>query len=167
MEKLGIDPKLLVTQIVNFTIMVLLLSKLLYKPILKSLDARKKKIEEGLRFAEKAQVEEEKLKLRREEMLKETREEARVILVNTKKDAQKLKDEMLVAGKKELELLKLKQEKEVMVRFEELSSRVTAQTVDIAAEMVRRLIPNIMTSETQKKLIEKELKGLRDIHVRQ
>ena len=48
MEKLGIEPILLLTQVINFTILVVVLTKFLYKPILKMLDERKKKIEEGL-----------------------------------------------------------------------------------------------------------------------
>ncbi|KKP86344.1 MAG: ATP synthase subunit b, partial [candidate division CPR3 bacterium GW2011_GWE2_35_7] len=46
MEKLGIQPILIIAQIVNFVILLLLLKKFLFKPILKVLDERKKKAEE-------------------------------------------------------------------------------------------------------------------------
>ena len=61
MEKLGIQLPMLLTQIVNFTIMLLLLTKFLYKPILKALKERKEKISQGLIYAEKMQAEEEKM----------------------------------------------------------------------------------------------------------
>src|SRR3989338_9157846 len=53
MDKIGVEPVALLTQIINFLLMVLILSKILYKPILKMLDERKKKIEEGLKYTAK------------------------------------------------------------------------------------------------------------------
>jgi F-type H+-transporting ATPase subunit b len=62
MDKLGIDPKLLLAQLVNFTIIMLLLKKFLYKPILDMLEKRKKEIAEGVALTAKMREEEEKLK---------------------------------------------------------------------------------------------------------
>ena len=42
MEKLGIEPQLLLAQLVNFGIIIFVLSKFLYKPILDMLEKRKK-----------------------------------------------------------------------------------------------------------------------------
>jgi len=55
MEKLGIEPTLLLAQILNFLIIAFVLTKILYKPILQLLDKRKKTIEEGLRLTQKMQ----------------------------------------------------------------------------------------------------------------
>src|SRR3990167_6839778 len=51
-ENFGIQPTLLFAQIVNFVIILYLLKRFFYKPILKVLDERKKKIEESLRNAD-------------------------------------------------------------------------------------------------------------------
>ena len=53
MEKLGIELTQILTQIFNFTLMVFLLTKLLYKPVIKKLEERKAKIAEGLAYTEK------------------------------------------------------------------------------------------------------------------
>lgn len=47
MEQLGIEPQLLLAQLVNFLIILFVLSKLLYKPILGMIEKRKKEIAEG------------------------------------------------------------------------------------------------------------------------
>ncbi len=52
MEALGISPNLLITQIVNFIILLVLLRVLLYKPMLNMLNSRKQKIQESLEYAE-------------------------------------------------------------------------------------------------------------------
>jgi len=58
MEKLGIEPSLLLAQIINFAIIVVVLSKLLYKPILSMLEKRKREIEESLRLTDKLRADE-------------------------------------------------------------------------------------------------------------
>ena len=45
-KQFGINPILLAAQVVNFIVLLFIFKKLLYKPILKVLDERKKKIEE-------------------------------------------------------------------------------------------------------------------------
>ena len=54
LTKLGIDLKLLVAQIVNFLILLLVLYKFAYGPIVAMLEKRQKKIEKGLKEAEEA-----------------------------------------------------------------------------------------------------------------
>src|SRR5512132_235084 len=52
MEALGISPNLLITQILNFIILLVLLRVLLYKPMLNMLSSRRTKIQESLEYAE-------------------------------------------------------------------------------------------------------------------
>jgi len=47
MEALGLDIRLLVAQLINFGLLIFLLNKFLYKPLIKMLDDRKKKIAEA------------------------------------------------------------------------------------------------------------------------
>ena len=160
MEKLGIQVPLLLTQIVNFTLMVVILTKLLYKPILKGLKERRKAIEAGLKAAEKARTEEEKLAQKRQELLKETQAEARVILENAKKEGKRLKEELLAEGKEELVKTKVKMEKELQSKFEDPSAQVVAQTVDIVLAIVKMLIPEVIDTPKQHEIIKKQLKEL-------
>jgi F-type H+-transporting ATPase subunit b len=53
-EAFGIDLKLIVIQVINFTVLVALLSYFLYGPILRILKERKEKIEQGLADAKAA-----------------------------------------------------------------------------------------------------------------
>ncbi len=166
MDKLGIEPQYLLTQIVNFTIMVLILTKLLYKPILKALDERKKKIAEGLKAAEAQKLAEEKWNTRHQELMAEAREEARVIIENAKKDGKKVKDEIIEEGKKEVAAQKARMEKDLETRLEEMSTQIASKTIDIAVVMVKRLIPNILDERHQHTLIERELKKLASTHAK-
>ena len=56
-EALGINLGQLLTQIVSFTVLLLILVKLLYRPLLKVLDERSARIRESLESAQKAKEE--------------------------------------------------------------------------------------------------------------
>ena len=135
MEKLGIEPSLLITQIVNFTIMIFILGKEL-----------------------------ETIDKRHETVLNQARKEAKAILEDAKKDGRKLKEEMLTEGKNEVSHLKQKLEKEMKNREEEIQAEMTSHTVEIAAEMVKRLIPEVLKDESQHQLILKQLERIEKTH---
>ena len=80
MEQLGIEPKLLAAQLVNFSIILFVLTKLLYTPILSILEKRKKQIEEGLLLTEKMKAEEIKMEEKKEKLLDQARKDAHVII---------------------------------------------------------------------------------------
>lgn len=56
LTQLGIDWKLLISQAVNFLLLLFALRLFVYKPLLKILEERRKKIEEGLLKAQEADV---------------------------------------------------------------------------------------------------------------
>lgn len=164
MEKLGIELPLLLTQIFNFLLMVFILTKLLYKPILKILEERKKKIEEGLQFFQKAKEEEEKLDLQKKKIIQEAKDEGTAIIEEAKKDAKKLKEDILSGGKEELVHLKKRLEKEMKSKEEEMGKELMADTVVVASEMVKRLIPEVLKDEDQRKLISMQLTKIEKTH---
>ncbi len=164
MEKLGIQGPLLLTQIINFSILLLILSKFLYKPILKNLKDRKQKIEDGLAWSEKAKQAEEKLEKKKQEILKDTRDEAKVILENARKDASRLKEEIITQGKAEVAALKVKLEKELQAEQQKLADELTAHTVDIASEMVKQVLPDVLSKENQHQIIKAQLKKIQARH---
>src|SRR3990167_6130351 len=118
-SQLGIDVKLLVAQGVNFLILLFVLTKFVYKPLMKMVEERRKKIELGIKGGEKAeqiikQAEEEKTGI-----IKEADIQAIGIISEAEKTAQKhaqeithqadmksqqaLREAMLMAERKEKE----------------------------------------------------------------
>ncbi|HCS79510.1 TPA: ATP synthase F0 subunit B [Patescibacteria group bacterium] len=164
MEALGVELPLLLTQILNFSIVLFVLTKFLYKPILKALDERRRRIEEGLAWSEKAQLEEEKMTKRKQETLREARDEARVIVENAKKDAQRLRDDIVAAGHQEVASLKVRQQKELEAQFEKMSRELAGKTVDIAAAMVQQILPDVLTSTNQHQLVTSQLAKIAKAH---
>jgi F-type H+-transporting ATPase subunit b len=82
-------------QVVNFGVILFLLNKILYKPVLKLLDDRAKKINDGMAMAEKNIKEAgETEKLKKAELAK-ARKEANAIIVLAEKDAKAKADSII------------------------------------------------------------------------
>ncbi len=142
-NKFGIDWKLLVAQIVNFVILLFLLKKFMYKPLINLMNSRRQKIVEGLEKAKKGEEEFQKIQeLREKELAKIQKEAERVI--------QKAKD---IGDKKQQEILKEAEEKTKKI-VEEARGRIEIEKEKMLKE-VRQDVANLVVTATGKILEEK------------
>lgn len=145
-DQLGIDWRLLLSQAVNFFLLLIVLRIFVYKPLLKLLHDRRARIEEGLTKADEA----DRRLLEVEEIgkgkIKEAETQALGILKKTESDAKVLEAKMLAEAKrKEADELKAK---EAMLRaVEEASRRETEQE---AITLVRRAIARTVELSPEK-----------------
>lgn len=150
-EKFGINWGSFLSQVVNFFIVLFVLYKFAYKPILKTLDERTRKIEKGLKDAEasnqlresiEAKAQEESLKSQkqaerilaaaheeaedqRKKMLEDTRNQSGALLLKAKDDIQKEKVKMLQEAKEAMaELVVLSTEKILKEKLSEEKDHV-------------------------------------------
>lgn len=161
MEKLGIEPSLLLAQIVNFAIIMVVLTKLLYKPIIGMLEKRKKLIEESVTRSESLRLEEEKMQDRREKLLFEARKEARTIIDEAKSQGREAEREIVMAAHREAGEINEKAKREVVALHEALSHDIQKESVELAALMAKQLVGSVLTSADQHKLIDKYLEEAR------
>lgn len=140
----------------SFGILLFILRKFAWKPILLSLHAREDSIENALQEASKARQEIEQLKSNNEALLKEARNERDLIL----KKAKQLSDQMIqeAQGKANLEaekILKNARESIIMERkaaVNELKAEVATLSVGIAEKLLQ---DQMQSNQTQKDLIGK------------
>jgi len=142
-RKLGIDWKLLVAQIVNFVILLFLLKKFLYKPLINLMNKRREKIIEGLEKAKKGEEEFVKIAELREKELAKIQKEAEGLI-------QKAKE---IGDKKQQEILKEAEEKTKKI-VEEARGRIEIEKEKMLKE-VRQDIANLVVNATEKILKEK------------
>ena len=163
MDQLGIEPNLLLAQIVNFLIIFFVLSKLLYKPILGMLEKRKKEITAGLELTEKLRTEEEKLNVRKEKVLEEARKDARAIVEAGKKEGDAQAKEIVEAAHTSALAVMEKGKDDVAALRLDMEKDVRRAAVDIASAMTKQLLAQILTPVDQHKLIQKHLKELEKV----
>lgn len=102
-HEFGINWKLMIAQLINFAVLVFILGKFVYKPILKALDARKKKIEEGIEFSDKAKKELASVEVMKAEEMKKAELTGQAIIKKAEGDAQRVGGEIMAGAEKEKE----------------------------------------------------------------
>lgn len=98
--KIGIDFKLLIAQLINFGILVLILKKFVFSPLLREIEKEKEKekaLEENLR---KIQEKKEEIEIEKREIIKKAQREAKKLIEETRKIAQKIKEKAQKEGEK-------------------------------------------------------------------
>lgn len=163
MEQLGIKPLALITQVVNFLIMVFILTKVLYNPILNNLKKRREEIEKGLKFSKEMEEEKARLEEEKQKKLQEAQEEAKLIIDEAKKTAKKKEAEILLKAKNEANLLLEKTKKDNEITRKEMERSVRKDTIDIAFKVTQKLIGNILSEQQQHKVIKAKLKQLENL----
>lgn len=157
MEKLGINVTWLLAQIVNFGLLLFVLWRFAYKPVLKMLNDRKQKIQESLEYAERVKREAADQQKEFDRKLEEARREAQsaaaaaaqvgekereVIVAQAREEARKLIDQ--AKGQIEYERKQMMSElREEVVRLSLLAAQqVVSQSLDDKAH--RQLVSEFL-----------------------
>lgn len=98
-NQLGINWELLLSQGVNFVLLLIVLRIFVYKPVLKLLHERRDKIEGGLMKAEEAEKRLHNVDVISKGKIKEAEHEAIGILKRTEMEAKTLEEKLLAAAK--------------------------------------------------------------------
>ena len=160
MEQLGIQPSLLLAQIINFSIIVIVLSKLLYTPILTMLEKRRKEIEKALILTQKMEEEEAKLAVKKQRLVDDARKEAQGIIEEARNQAKSAEREIIEQAHSDARSVIQRAKSDVDTLRQEMEKDVRRQSVELAGLMAKRLITQVLSSEDKHKIIEKHLREL-------
>lgn len=127
---------------ISFLILLFLLGKFAWKPVLKAIKEREENIQNALDSAEKAKLEMARLTNENEQLLKEARVERDNIL----KEAKELKDKIVAdakteaqeSGKKILEQAKREIEDQKNKALAEVKNQVSSLSLDIARKVLTK-----------------------------
>lgn len=150
------SPGLFVMQSVILLILILLMRKFAWKPILNSLQEREEGIESAINLAEQARKEIAELKSANENLLKEARAERDSIIKDAKETASKMVEEAKNNAKVEAEKVIMSArhaiEVEKAAAISELKLHVASLSIEIAEKIVRE---ELSSDDKQKALASK------------
>ncbi len=156
-KQFGIEPILLLAQIINFLIILFVLKKFFYKPIVKMLEDRKKRIEESLKNADTI---EEKLKATEEKsalILDAARKNAEDILADTKAEAQRITDAAAIEAKASAEETVKKALEQIASEREKMQKDLEQETMDLVAATVKKVLGRNLKDVEKKSLTAKSI----------
>jgi F-type H+-transporting ATPase subunit b len=159
----GIDWKLLVAQAVNFFVLLIILRQFAYRPVMKMLAERRRKIEEGIKASELSEKKLAEAEDTQKEILQGAHEKALGIVNAAEKDAEvhvknmldgaHNKSEQIIAGGQK----KLEEERKI------LDSEFEKNAAGLIRTSLVKVIGKLEPQERDKSLIEQALEELKII----
>ena len=149
-----IEVNLLLAQMINFTIVLLVLYKFAYKPILKTLNDRTKKIEKGLKDSAEASQKLEEMTEKEKEVLVNAKKEAQEIIKKSENEAMK-NAESIIANAKEQNTKMIEEAKAVIENEKErMLSEIKSEVADLVVMATEKVIAEKLNSEKDREIIK-------------
>ncbi len=159
---LDINPGLIIWTLITFTLLVVVLGKFAWKPLLQALHAREKEIADALLKAEEAKKDAERMILENKAAMEKAGTETARLLAESRALAEQMKNDIVSrandSAKKMLEQAKDEISREKDAALQQLRSEVA----DLAVTAAEKILDESLDGPKQKKMIDKVLKQLQN-----
>lgn len=161
LDEFGINGWLLAAQVVNFLILLFILKRFFYKPLLKVLDERKQKIAQSLKNADEIEKTLAKTEEDREKRLDKATEEAKQIITDATSSATQIIEEAHTKASLDIEEMIKKGQAALEVEREKLHQQIKSELSEIVGIALEKITDKALTAKEQKILIEKTVKEIK------
>ncbi len=149
-----IDIKLILAQLVNFGIVLFVLKRYAYGPVLKMMQERTDKIEKGMADAESAGKKILEIAEKEKEVLVEARKQAQEIVTKAEEIAKKNKEEIITEAKNQSEKILSDSVKKIEQEKNQMMQEVKGQIAELVIAATGKVIGEKMDSEKDVQLIK-------------
>jgi len=160
LKTFGLNPYLLLGQIINFLIILYVLKRYLYPPLFKVFKKREelvkdsiKKAEENEKILEKTKnLEKEviqKAKVTADEIIKEAREQASDIIKKAEDDTKQKTDKMLKDAQSQIAL-----------ETSEAQKQLNKYVIDLSLDLLKKTLANVFDDKEQSEIVQKAMKEM-------
>lgn len=153
-SQFGVEPVLLSAQIINFIILIYLLKRFLYKPILAMLKKREEKIRQGLADAAANEELLAKTQEKEKKILAEANEEASVLVAESRTRGAKLEENMALLAKEKSEQVLARAQSQIEEERRLMEKALERKTADAAINILEKLLPKLLSKEDHVRILE-------------
>jgi F-type H+-transporting ATPase subunit b len=154
---LGINWKLFLAQLVNFSIILLIFFKWIVKPITDTLAKRQEKIEEDVKNSEYMKHEKAKFEDWKDAQMKQTRQEAEKLIKTATDNSEKLRQEMLAKTQAEAAKITSQTMAQLALEKEKVVSDAKKELSPIIIKAVEKVLSETMNNQKDKDYANKVL----------
>lgn len=157
MDKLGINIPILLAQLINFTILLVVLYLVAYKPILRMLDSRSAKVKESMETAQKIKEQADRTEEEVKAQLNEARREGQEVIAQASKVGERVKEEARQAARQEAQALMDRAKAEIEREREKSLDSLRKEFADIAIMAAERVIKESLDRKAHQRIIQEVL----------
>lgn len=152
-EKLGIDLNWFISQLINFTVLLFVLQRFLYKPMLKMLQQRKERIRESMDYAERVKKESERAEADYQQKIEESRREAQAIITQATQQAERAREDVLAKAREEAREIKNKAMTDVDYERKRVMADLRDEVADLAILAAGRVLGKELDAATHRQVV--------------
>lgn len=156
-----IDIKQVLLQLLNFGILVVLFGKFMFKPILKILDTRSKKIQDGMLAAEKSLKAAAETEKKQAEKLADASKKAAAIIAEAKAESKKLGVDLITEAKSVAAAELLKQKEAFNKELESVETQMKKRIADLVVETTKAVLSSSLKPSDLKNITSSEISKLK------
>jgi len=152
-----LDPGLFIWTIATFLVLLTLLTKFAWKPLLQALESRQEAIRKSLDDAQQARQEMERLKQEAAHIIRQGRIEAESIISQSRSDAERLRGEMRQKAKADSDAIVKNAERQIQLETARALQQIRHEAIDLSVMIASKIIQRNISREDNDKLIAEAL----------
>ena len=154
------DPGLFIWTILTFLVLLALLAKFAWTPLLQALETRQNAIRKSLDDAQQAKQELQRLNVESQKILTDARQQADKILSETRSDANRLRDELKQKAQTEAAGVLKNAQRQIEMETARALQQIRTEAVDLSVALASKLLERNLTREDNERLIEETFKQI-------
>lgn len=143
--------------ILNFLILLLLLGKVAWKPIMKALEARETTINDALNRAEVAKSEAERILAENQNSLRKAEEESQRVLRESREYAERMQAEAMQKAQDESRRLLEQASKEIERNKQQALNELRTEVATLAVGAAEKILNESLDADRHKRLVDNYL----------
>lgn len=151
------DPGLFIWTILTFLVLLTLLAKFAWGPLLRALESRQEQIRKSLDDAQLARQELERLNQESAQIVRQARLEAESIVTRSRADAERLREEMKTRARTEAEGIARNAERQIQLETQRALQQIRHEAIDLSVQIASKLLQRNLTKEDNERLIAEAL----------
>ena len=154
------NPGLIVWTILSFLVLLIVLAKFAWKPILQMLGDRESQIQAALEQAERARKEAADMMKQNEKNLARAEEEYQKMIREGRAFAEKLKDEIVQKAKQQADQQLKQAAEEIQRNVETARLQLRSEVADLAIRATEKILEETLDEQRQKRLTDSVINKL-------
>ena len=152
-HNLGIDWRILIAQIVNFTILLFILKKFVLGPILNILETRRERIDKAIHQAQTVEEKMKAIEAMQEAVLAEARVSANAIIASAEDSAKKVQATLAADAHTQAQKILADAKNKIDLEREKIFSDVKREVAGLIADATERTLGDVFDAGAQKKMV--------------
>lgn len=155
-----LDPGLYIWTIATFLVLLLLLGRFAWRPLLQALEERQAQIRKSLDDAQQARQELERVQHESAQLLARARVDADAIVSQTRADAERLRQEVRESARAEAATIVRNAERQIELQTVQAVRQIRAEAADLSVRIAEKLIGRHLSGEDNERLIQQTIEQI-------